>query len=130
MKLPADAHPWQLAGMPTLEFTADWRVKAPPRLFCGEPVQVVYAPERLPQCRGSEGGKPRWTIVMFWQLNGGRVRNAWVGGAAPTPNMSAQFTPSEPGALAVWFEVSNVWGCSAWDSDFGKNFHFTVSAAR
>ena len=28
--------------------------------------------------------------------------------------------------LAFWFEASNVWGCHAWDSAFGANFHIRI----
>jgi hypothetical protein len=31
--------------------------------------------------------------------------------------------------LAVWFLNTDVFGCSAYDSDFGRNFHFAIEPA-
>ena len=32
------------------------------------------------------------------------------------------------GRLEMWFQVSNRWGCNAWDSNYGNNYRFTVQA--
>ncbi len=28
--------------------------------------------------------------------------------------------------LALWFEATNLWGCHAWDSANGANYHATI----
>jgi hypothetical protein len=33
------------------------------------------------------------------------------------------------GDLQIWFKNNNLWGCNAYDSDFGKNYHFAVQSA-
>ena len=28
--------------------------------------------------------------------------------------------------VALWFEATSIWGCHAWDSSNGANYHFTI----
>ena len=43
--------------------------------------------------------------------------------------MPATVELSQGGDVALWFQVTNRWGCSEFDSDYGQNFHFAVEGA-
>lgn len=101
-----------------------------PALVMGNTAQVQYDANRLPGCRGDQYGHPAWSITGYYQLNGGAVGSFEAGGFSPSNGtQKAEIPLTESGDLAVWFEITNVWGCSAWDSDYGHNFHFQVAAS-
>jgi hypothetical protein len=116
---------------PTITFDGAWNeVASPSVLPVGKTAKVVYDANRLSQCRGTTNtGGPAWTITGYYQFNGtGTVYSFWVAGFSSTPNPPAPSIPlSFKGDLAVWFQVTNVWGCNAWDSNFGSNYHFTIN---
>ncbi|MCE9668505.1 DUF6209 family protein [Myxococcus stipitatus] len=106
-----------------------WSVSASPTpLPYGGTASVVYDVNRLTQCRGNiNATTPGWTITGYYQFNGGPVQSFWVAGFSSTPNPPAPSIPlGARGDLSVWFENTNRWGCQAWDSNYGDNFHFTV----
>lgn len=113
-----------------LHFDAD-RVYAEGDLVEGAAVRVVYDTERTTRCRGEQGGVPQWTISGFYRINSGEIASFGAGGLSET-NGSAKpiIKLSEPGDLELWFQNTNRWGCSAYDSDYGANFHFKVSASK
>lgn len=120
----AQAHP--LDAAPTLQFTAAGITA--PALEQGSTVQVTYDAARLPDCRGDQYGQPAWSITAFWRIAGGPIGSFGVAGYSPSHGSApAQITLDRAGDLELWFQVSNVWGCSAWDSDYGRNFHFAVA---
>ncbi len=125
-----DAPPPGLAPA-TLTFTADWQlVSGGGPLVAGNPVEVSYAADRLTQCRGEQNGKPAWTITGYQQLEDGPVGAFEAGGYSPSQNTQPPiFTPADSGDLALWFHNTNVWGCSAYDSDFGANWHVQVGGS-
>lgn len=119
------------ASGPTLTFAADWTESSDRPLHAGDTVTVSYDPSRLPTCRGTlAGGAPGWSITAFYSVNGGPPGTLDVAGYQPTPQPQAPvFTLPAGGDLAVWFQITSAWGCSAYDSNFGSNYHFTVAAA-
>ncbi|MCP3102537.1 DUF6209 family protein [Myxococcus sp. K15C18031901] len=94
----------------------------------GATASVVYDVNRLTQCRGDiNATTPGWTVTGHYQFNDGPVQSFWVAGFSSTPNPPAPSIPlTTRGDLAVWFENTSRWGCQAWDSNFGNNFHFDV----
>ena len=116
---------------PTLTFAADWTESSDRPLKSGDTVTIAYDPARLPTCRGTlSGGQPGWSITAFYSLNGGTPASLDVAGYSPTPQPQAPvFTLPSGGDLAVWFQVTSAGGCSAYDSNFGANYHFVVAAA-
>ncbi|WP_426756152.1 DUF6209 family protein [Myxococcus sp. Y35] len=106
-----------------------WNVFASPNpLPFGSTAAIHFNTDRLTQCRGNiNGTTPGWTITGYYQFNGGPVQSFWVAGFSSTPNPPAPSIPlNTRGDLAVWFENTSRWGCQAWDSNFGSNYHFTV----
>lgn len=123
----------QTAGT-TIALTADFKTAVKGTLSAGVPVRVEYALERLPTCRGNVGnGGPGWNITGFFSENGGDPKPFEVTALSPDGKdrvaAPATITPSRGGDLAMWFQVGSRWGCQAFDSQFGQNFHFSVKGA-
>lgn len=112
-----------------ITFRAGWTQGVTGALVAGRPVRVVYDASRLPQCRGETNGSQAWAITGYFRVNGGAAQSfspELVGGLSP---YAAPFTlPNTTGRLELWFQVSNRWGCNAWDSNYGSNYRFTVQA--
>lgn len=118
------------ASETTITFTGDWNISRTNHFVKGQTVRVKYDANRLPQCRGEFDGKPAWSITGYWQLNGGPVQSFEAGGLSPSNGTQEPvFELTEAGELALWFQVTNRWGCTAWDSKFGKNYRFEVLPA-
>jgi hypothetical protein len=118
----------------TMAFTAGWMQSATP-LLAGEQVSVSYDPARLATCRGNVGGGsgPGWSIDGFYSVNGIAFEQAVPIAGASLANLHLpagtlpSFTLPFAGDLQIWFENSDAFGCNAWDSDYGANYHFTVA---
>ena len=129
--LGAAADAGATAKGPTITFAANWTQTVSGSLVAGQPITLAYDASRLPSCRGNtDSGGPGWTITAFYMLNGdfqgGNVAVAGQGlSNGPNPPV---FTVPDGGDLAVWFQVTSVFGCEAYDSKFGANYHFHVSA--
>jgi hypothetical protein len=113
----------------TLNFASDFSDSESAPLVVGETVTIAYDASRLPQCRGTEGANPAWTISAFYQVNGGPVSSVVVGGHLPDPSATPTFELTAAGDLAIWFENNDVDGCNQYDSAYGKNYHFNVAAS-
>ena len=111
-----------------LAFNADWSETQSAAIHGGDQVVLHYDPERLKQCAGSSGGHAVWGVTGYYQVDGGVTKNI----AVATANGSS-LVASDPEIsiahgrdLAIWFSASNSWGCNAWDSNMGGNYHFTI----
>jgi hypothetical protein len=113
-----------------LSFTADWQiVHTGGPMVAGNDVEVAYASERLTGCRGEQNGEPAWAITGYHTLNGGPVGSFEAGGHSPSQGTEPPvFTVEASGDLALWFHNTSVWGCSAYDSNYGANWHVPVGA--
>jgi hypothetical protein len=113
---------------PTLTFNADWSVVQSGALVEGDTITVAYDNNRLPQCRGTlNDGRPAWSITGSYQSNGGAVTDYLIAGYSPTNSPPSPYITQAPaGDLALWFRNGSIFGCQAWDSMYGQNFHFTV----
>ena len=118
------------ATPPVITFASSFTQRASGALVAGQPVRVAYDSARLPQCRGDLATGPGWSITGAYSVNGVYGGSFPVAGAGLSngPNPPA-FTPSASGDLAVWFEVTSVWGCHDYDSAYGANYHFGVVAS-
>lgn len=114
-----------------LTFTADWQlVRGGGPLVAGNDVEVAYAAERLTACRGEQNGEPAWAITGYHMLGGGPVGSFEAGGYSPSQGTAPPiFTVEASGDLALWFHNTSVWGCSAYDSNYGDNWHARVGAS-
>ncbi|MCA9586717.1 MAG: hypothetical protein KC657_15285 [Myxococcales bacterium] len=119
-----------LGAAPTLHFKADGSVDVSGEVRSGARVDVVYDADRMPTCRGDIQGGPGWTVTGYYQLGDGAVRTFTAAGLSPdgskpTFELPAAFEGTE---LHMWFHNTSRWGCSAWDSAYGQNFHFKTHA--
>jgi len=96
----------------------------------GSAIEINYALDRLPQCRGNQGGRPGWNIAGFYSLNGAAAKSFEVtklsADGSDRESATARITPLEGGDLAIWFQVTSVFGCSEYDSDLGANYHVKI----
>ena len=113
-------------GGAILTFGADWSATVTGKLRAGDPIEIRYDEARLPRCRGDQGGVPQWAITAYYQVDDGDVLSVPVVGAnAASPVV---IVPPSSGELALWFQVTNRWGCMEYDSNFGDDYTFTVGA--
>lgn len=115
----------------TLRLTSDFETVLEGAPTAGKPLRIEYALDRLPQCRGNVGGGgPSWNITGFFSENGGAPKTFEVSTLSDDGRdrvaKPALVEPSQGGDLAIWFQVSNRWGCSEFDSQYGQNFHVEV----
>lgn len=113
-----------------IEFRDDWTaVHSGGPLVAGNSVEVAYDEDRLTDCRGEQAGQPAWSITGYHRLNDGAVGDFEAGGHSPSQGTEPPiFNLDESGDLSLWFHNTNAWGCSAYDSNFGANWQFTVGA--
>ena len=110
-----------------LAFHADWRIEQVGELLEGGGVRIDYDAQRLTDCRGDMRGQPGWTITGYHSLNGAPPTAFYAAGFSPLTVPEESVIPlDQPGDLEIWFQNTSIWGCSAYDSNFGTNFHFLV----
>jgi hypothetical protein len=112
-----------------LAFDTDWSVSQSAALHAGDHVVVHYEPDRLSQCAGSTGGHPAWGVTAHWQVDGGTVHDLSVTRAETDFLVAGDPQLAIPNGhdLALWFEATSIWGCHAWDSAYGANYHFAIN---
>ncbi len=113
-------------GEARIVFGADWSETVHGKLRAGDPIEIAYDPARLPTCRGEQNGIPQWALTAFYRVDGGDVHTVALAGL--TNGQEPFVVPQAAGSLELWFQVTNVWGCNEYDSDFGQNYRFTVAA--
>ena len=111
-----------------LSFDASGAPSASSALHAGDHVVVHYAPERLADCAGSTGGHAAYGITGYWQVDGNATHSVIVTRATGSSLEAGDpdITLPRGSDLAVWFDTSNVWGCHAYDSANGANYHFAI----
>lgn len=111
----------------TISFTSDWQTHTTAPLTVGHKVTIQYDVSRLTGCRGDTMGHAGWAITGYYQLGGGPVQSFEAGGFSPSGGtQKPEIALGAAGDLAIWFQNTSIYGCSAYDSAYGKNYHFTV----
>ena len=97
-------------------------------VHAGGDVTVHYEPSRLATCSGSSGGHAAWGVTGHYQVDGGAVHDLMVTRADGSDLVASDAVFSAPRGhdLALWFEATSVWGCHAYDSAFGANYHVAI----
>lgn len=107
-----------------VSFNADFTTTTTGPLVVGDTVTLAYDASRLTTCRGNANdGSPGWTISAFYRVNGGPISSVVVGGHEADPTAKPTFVLSAAGDLEFWFENDSMWGCDAYDSAYGQNYH-------
>ncbi|MDF2696527.1 MAG: hypothetical protein K0S65_4910 [Labilithrix sp.] len=113
----------------TITFDGAWNERVSGSLQKGKKVRVVYDAGRLTTCRGDQNGAPAWTITGFWRIGDGPVQMFEAGGHSASGGADQAFTLDASGDLQLWFQNTSRWGCNAYDSNLGDNYHFGVAPA-
>lgn len=118
-----------VTGQATLTFKATGEPTLKGKLLPGTRVTLAYDDARS-GCSGTSNGKPSWSTTGRFRVGEGSVHEFFAAGLNPAGGVTKpSFTiPARAGDLELWFETSGLWGCHAWDSNFGQNFHLTVEA--
>lgn len=123
-----------LTGDATMKFTSNFQTTVSGSPAAGKGILVDYALDRLPQCRGAlNGGGPAWNITGYYSENAGPAHAFEVtelsSDGTDRVAKQARIPLTQGGDISIWFQVSNRWGCSEYDSRFGQNYHLTVQGA-
>lgn len=114
----------------TLTFGADFSASVKGELVAGKSVRVDYDLARLPGCRGNKNGGPGYNFAGYYSENGGEAKIFEVSKVSEDGkdrvSKPASIKLTQGGDVAIWFQVTSVFGCSEFDSNFGQNYHFEV----
>jgi len=115
-----------------LRFLGNWAQSRRGYIQPGGTLAINYDPVRLPQCRAEELGVAVWEIGAFVRFHPGEqfyqgpVTARGDPGTQPSPIPFNVQVPADAQTVEFWFQVTNVFGCSAWDSRFGQNYWHPV----
>jgi hypothetical protein len=114
-----------------LRFNKDLTVEVQGTLAPGGRVRVQYDLERLTDCRASSNGYDAWGITGYFSVDGGQPKTFDVTTTEDRRRVAREAIINLPsgGDLAFWFVNTDRYGCVAYDSDFGNNFHFPLDAS-
>ena len=123
-----------------LVFTGQFEQSATGELKPGAEVTILFDAARLPFERSSDKkGKPEWTISAYCQFApAGAVSEVKLAPEKAAKKaaegdgnlLKGTFTiPSESGETIIWFVNTGKTGNVYFDSAFGKNYRFPVSAS-
>jgi len=115
-------------GTEVVAFEADWSETQSGPIHAGDQLVVHYDPARLSGCAGSTGGHAAWGITGYYQVDGGTVKSVFASRAEGAELVAGDpaITVAHGRDLAMWFEATSIWGCHAYDSDLGGNYHFAI----
>lgn len=117
----------QEASSVTITFARDYTQHASTTLRVGQRARIVYDAARLTGCgAGSMGGVPQYAITGFARIADGPVVTFPVAGLN-APSSAPSIALDRTGELQVWFQSTNRYGCSAYDSNLGANYRFPVA---
>ena len=106
----------------SLRFHAGWREELEGAIVPGGKLRVEYAPDRLPDYRGTHKNKPTWDIVATVLFSpGGQLQS---GSVARKPLEVA--IPVDASEVTLWFQNTDGSGGAAWDSRYGENYRYGV----
>lgn len=121
-----------------LNFETDWRQSQTGILRQGEPLTIHYDPQRLTACRSYHNGMPAWDLLATVRFSptgetarGFLLQHTGPNGILNPPQPIPFTTPCPPNATEaeMWFQNVGMFGCSAFDSQFGSNYRFSVTQA-
>lgn len=121
-----------LAGRAVIELRDDWTIDVRGQLVAGDEIVVRYDVDRATECRAEQGGRDAWMVTGFAMVDGGEPEAFEVARLVDgelTAIDGALALPDDARTVTLFFASSNVFGCQAFDSNFGANYAFPVSPA-
>jgi hypothetical protein len=116
-------------SLTTITFDRDWNESANGTLEAGSVVRVAYDLDRLTTCRGSTNGSDVWGITGWAMFDDGTPEAFAVSqlqGGRAVPVTAELEIPARAHVVELWFQITNRWGCNAYDSNFGGNYVFEL----
>jgi Family of unknown function (DUF6209) len=125
----------------SLSFGDDMSKQITGKLIEGNRIEINYALERLPNCRGTHNGYPAWDTRVFvkflpgQEMTEGSVRDFVNNMGLPTNesfSIPVSFDiPLGTESVEIWFSNTSLGGysCQEWDSNLGENYKFDVMRA-
>lgn len=123
-----------------IHFTRDYKSRVDGPLQAGVPFTVDYDLWRIPFCVGvTQYDTLSGSATMFYRFDGGATQQEPMLGLPPGVPAEVDGQPGQlqlaptvtppPGARSVelWFLGSNDGPCTDWDSDYGRNYSFSLS---
>lgn len=112
----------------SIVFEKDGSIRQDGALRAGSKVKIRYEQDRLPGCRRSQGGYPQWAISGFASIAGFDPQSFQTGRPEGSGREAIDAVLDLPrsGEIALWFQVNDVGGCNAFDSNDGKNYRFRI----
>lgn len=113
----------------TLTFDAGFGETSDGPLVSGTTIRVDYDLDRMTTCRGSSGGSEAWGVTGFAAFDGGepvafavsRIESGRV-----VPVVARVDLPADASHVDLWFQISDRFGCTAFDSNDGVNYGFAL----
>lgn len=122
-----------------VRFDRAWNETASRLLVRGRRLVVSYDPDRLTACRGTHNGYPAWDLRAFVRFApggeqvDGTLKAHRTDHGVPLPDFDpvpfATAIPETATSVEIWIHNTGLWGCSAYDSDFGRNYRFPIAAS-
>lgn len=110
----------------TIRFEAGWSQEKVGDIVQGGRLVVLYAAERLPDCRAIHNRRATWDLFASALFTpGGQLESGSVA--------KGEFQCAVPGDatdVSLWFQNVDGSGCTAWDSRYGENYRFAVTPAQ
>ncbi|HEY4176718.1 MAG TPA: DUF6209 family protein [Kofleriaceae bacterium] len=115
-------------GGTVLSFDADYSQSQSGAIRGGDKVVVHYDPARLSDCAAESGGMAQYSITANYRVDGGAVKQVPVTRADGEDLVASdpEITVKNGSDLELWFETNNRYGCHAYDSAGGANYHFGI----
>jgi hypothetical protein len=111
---------------PVIHFGGDWQNRVDGAVGPGT-VLVDYDLSRA-QCHGSQYGSDAYAVTMYTSIDGDTPQPQTITTLVDGRNFATPRYVSLPQGdhtLAIWFENTDVFGCHAWDSNYGNNYSFS-----
>ena len=117
----------QPSERPVIHFGGDWQNTVENGSVGPGTVLVSYDLSRA-QCRGNQYGSDAYGVTMWTSIDGDTPQSQSMvtvvdGRAFSTPRYVS--LPQGDHSLAIWFENNDVFGCHAWDSNYGRNYVYS-----
>jgi hypothetical protein len=115
---------------PVVHFRRDYQQDVDGTLAAGGALIVDYDLDRLTGCRALYNSYQSWDVTAHVRFDGGAVQSAsvtQVAGLYGRVTAPATFAvPADAHGVEIWFENTDRTGCEAWDSNYGRNYSFTL----
>ncbi len=112
-----------------ITFADDWSETQRGDLVAGSPVRITYDLDRLQDCRGSTNGSEVWGVGGYASFDGGEPVTfalSRLDGGVVKPVTAELEIPASAESVAIWFSISNRWGCIAYDSNDNANYEYGI----